>query len=50
MNRRTKKEFLHCAGTILELYPFSLCAERADSGIVPDNSRIAQGVFYQLLL
>ena len=38
--------------TIPELY---LCNVRiptlsADSGIVPDNSRIAQGVFYQFLL
>ena len=39
-------------GTIPELYLHivRIPTLSADSGIVPDNSRIAQGVFYQFLL
>ena len=39
-------------GTIPELYLriVRIPTLSADSGIVPDNSRIAQGVFYRFLL
>ena len=39
-------------GTILALYLriVRIPTLSADSGIVPDNSRIAQGVFYRFLL
>ena len=39
-------------GTIPELYLriVRIPTLSADSGIVPDNSRIAQGVFYRVLL